>query len=102
MPAWKTHSAPGTPTQAPKHRSPQHSLPERVAAAKAKAQFLGLIEQVSMQRQTVIITKRGKPLVQIVPLDESTGQDPFGCMKGTVKITGDIVGPEPDQWEALG
>jgi prevent-host-death family protein len=78
------------------------SLPyEPVAAAKAKAEFLGLIERVSTERRPVTITKRGKPLVQIVPIDDRASEDPFGCMKGTVRIVGDIVGPEPDIWEAM-
>ncbi|HEV2579203.1 MAG TPA: type II toxin-antitoxin system prevent-host-death family antitoxin [Acidobacteriaceae bacterium] len=72
-----------------------------VAAAKAKAEFLGLIERVSTERRPVTITKRGKPLVQIVPIDSRIIDDPFGCMKGSVKVVGDIVGPEPDLWEAM-
>lgn len=77
-------------------------LPEQpVAAAKAKAEFLGLIERVSAERRPVTITKRGKPLVQIVPIDNRVTDDPFGCMKGSVKVIGDIVGPEPDAWEAM-
>lgn len=91
----------GVARQMPKAGSPSTMLPERVAAAKAKAEFLGLIEQISILRQNVTITKRGKPLVRIVPLEEASHQDPFGCMKGTVKITGDVVGPEPDIWEAM-
>lgn len=75
--------------------------PETVAAAKAKAEFLGLIEKVSTQRRTVTITKRGKPMVRIVPIDNKTSDDPFGCMKGSVQVNGDIVGPEPEIWEAM-
>lgn len=77
-------------------------LPEQpVAAAKAKAEFLGLIERVSTERRPVTITKRGKPLVQIVPIDNRVIDDPFGCLKGSVTVVGDIVGPEPDLWEAM-
>lgn len=75
--------------------------PGPIAAAKAKAHLLQLIDQVSRDGQPVVITKRGKPLVQITPIDEPSVQDPFGCMKGSVNIMGDIVGPEPDVWEAM-
>ena len=79
-----------------------NTLPDQpVAAAKAKAEFLGLIERVSTERRSVTITKRGKPLVQIVPIDNCSIDDPFGCMKGSVKTVGDIVGPELDHWEAM-
>jgi prevent-host-death family protein len=72
-----------------------------IAAAEAKTHLLRLIEEVSRDRVPVTISKRGKALVQLVPLDEAPGGDPFGCMKGTVKILGDIIGPEPDRWEAM-
>lgn len=41
-------------------------------------------------------------MVQIAPLDTGTpAGDIFGCMEGTFAITGDVVGPEPDVWEAM-
>ncbi len=73
-----------------------------IAAAQAKAHLLSIMEEVSQNGIPVIITRRGKPLVQIAPLDPMPpAPDIFGCMKGTVTITGDIVGPEPDEWEAM-
>ncbi len=72
-----------------------------IAAAQAKTHLLRLIDEVSRDGIPVIISKRGKPLVQIAPLDTPPLDDPFGCMKGTVTITGDIIGPEPDVWEAM-
>lgn len=72
-----------------------------IAAAQAKTHLLRLIDEVSRDGIPVVISKRGKPLVQIAPLDTPPLDDPFGCMKGTVTITGDIIGPEPDMWEAM-
>lgn len=76
-----------------KHRSP-------VAAAQAKTHLLALIAQVELDRTPIVITRRRRPIVQIVPMQEEVKSDIFGCMKGTGRITGDIVGPEPDVWEA--
>ncbi len=73
-----------------------------VAAAQAKAHLLSIMDEVHENGIPVIVTKRGKPLVMIAPLEPTPpSPDIFGCMKGTVTITGDIVGPEPDEWEAM-
>ena len=72
-----------------------------VAASKAKAGFLGIIDQVHSERRPVLVSRRGKPIVQIAPLAADSSGDPFGCLKGTVKTHGDVVRSEPDHWDAL-
>lgn len=71
-----------------------------VPAAKAKTHLLPLLYTVHRDRQAITITKRGKPWAQLVPIQTEPRVPQWGCMKGSVKITGDIVGPEPDLWEA--
>ena len=34
-------------------------------------------------------------------MDPPQPRDIIGYMKGTIKITGDIVSPEPDPWDAM-
>jgi len=46
-----------------------------------------------------LITKRGKPAVRLVPLENDI-PDIFGRMKGTVKILADIVSPTGEVWNA--
>ena len=76
--------------------------PLPVGAAQAKTHLLALINEVRQSGTPVIITRRGKPQVQIAPLDFELSQpDIIGCMKGTFQVTGDIIGPEPDAWEAM-
>ena len=73
-----------------------------IGTAQAKAHLLSIMEEVRQNGTPVIVTRRGKPHVQIAPLDAAAPvADIFGCMKGTITITGDIVGPEPDEWDAL-
>jgi len=67
-----------------------------VAASKAKAQLLELLDTVDRKRETILITKRGRPVARLVPLEPRRPADIFGCMKGTFRIIGDVVGPEPD------
>ena len=61
-----------------------------VAAAGFKANCLRLMDEVSRQRKPIIITKSRWP--KLVPV-ESSPLDPFGCMAGTARICGDIIGP---------
>jgi prevent-host-death family protein len=70
-------------------------------AGEFKARCLKVMDQVQKTRETLVITKRGKPVAKLVPADK-TGDDVFGCLKGVVKIVGDIESPVvlPEDWEA--
>ena len=61
-------------------------------AGKFKAQCLAVMDEVQKNRQAVVITKRGKPVAKLVPV-ESTGDEIFGFFQGKGKITGDVVSP---------
>ncbi len=61
-------------------------------AGKFKAQCLAVMDEVQNKRQTVVITKRGKPVAKLVPVD-SAGDEIFGFFQGKGKITGDVVSP---------
>jgi prevent-host-death family protein len=69
-----------------------------VAAADFKANCLRLMDEVAQQRRPIIITKRGKPVAKLVPIEEEP-IDLFGYMAGTAKICGDIISPiDEDEW----
>jgi prevent-host-death family protein len=69
-----------------------------VSAASFKAECLRLLDEVARQRRPIIVTKRGKPVAKLVPVDEEP-IDLFGRMAGTIRICGDIIGPIADlQW----
>ena len=67
-----------------------------VAAAEFKANCLRLMDEVAQQRRPIIITKRGKPVAKLVPVEEQGPIDLFGRMAGTIKICGDIINPIED------
>ena len=67
-----------------------------VSAAEFKANCLRLMDEVARQRRPIIITKRGKPVAKLVPVEEQGPIDLFGRMAGTIKICGDIIGPIED------
>lgn len=66
-----------------------------MAAADFKAHCLRLLDEIAQRRRPIIVTKRGKPVAKLVPV-ESAPIDPFGCMAGTATICGDIIGPIED------
>ncbi len=66
-----------------------------IAAADFKANCLRLMDEVARQRRPIIITKRGKPVAKLMPVEEE-GVSLFGRMAGTIRICGDIVGPIDD------
>ncbi len=74
-----------------------------VAAGEFKAKCLALIDEVHENRIEYVITKRGKPVARIVPLEPiaEAGTRVFGRLKGTVAIAGDILSTG-ESWEADG
>lgn len=71
-------------------------------AGEFKARCLSVMEEVRKNREPVIITKRGKPVVKLVPADKP-GKDLIGRLEGIISISGDIESPiEPaEAWESL-
>ena len=70
-------------------------------AGEFKARCLKVMDQVRATREPVLITKRGRPVARLVPVDRR-GDDIFGCLKGVMEIVGDIESPvvAPEEWEA--
>jgi prevent-host-death family protein len=71
-----------------------------IAAGKFKAQCLKLMDRVKKNRERIIITKRGRPIAQLVPLDEEPARDIFGSLRGLVLEERDIVSPLGESWDA--
>jgi prevent-host-death family protein len=75
-------------------------MDKSIAAGEFKAKCLHLLDEVAKLRAPLVITKRGKPVAKLVPIDDEP-VDIYGCMAGTVRILGDIVGPLDDlEWNA--
>lgn len=73
-----------------------------MAAGKFKVHCLAVMDEVQKKRETIVITKRGKPVVKIVPAVQEKDEI-YGFHKGKGKILGDIVGPilTPEEWGDL-
>lgn len=64
-----------------------------IQAGKFKAECLKIMDEVQAKKYSIIITKRNKPIVKLVPLEEENKSLLFGKMKGTAHIKGDIIQP---------
>ncbi|MCU0835094.1 MAG: type II toxin-antitoxin system prevent-host-death family antitoxin [Chromatiaceae bacterium] len=71
-----------------------------ISAAEFKAKCLKLIDEVAKSHVPLIITKRGKPVAKLAPIDEDTPKSLFGYMRGKGQILGDIVNLPQEPWAA--
>ena len=73
-----------------------------IPAGMFKARCLAIMDEVQAKREAVVITKRGKPVAKLVPVEKEK-DDIFGFFKGKIKVTGDVVSPAltPEEWGDL-
>jgi prevent-host-death family protein len=75
---------------------------KKMAAGSFKANCLAVMDEVQAKHETVVITKRGKPVAKLVPLNTETDEI-YNFLAGKGTITGDIVSPaiSPGEWGEL-
>jgi prevent-host-death family protein len=76
---------------------------KEVAISEFKAKCLGILEEVRKTRKPIRVTRFGKPVAEVVPPSPAKPKARrLGCMVGTGRIVGDIVGSISDEseWEA--
>jgi prevent-host-death family protein len=73
-----------------------------MAAGSFKANCLAVMDEVQAKHETVIITKHGKPVAKLVPVNAVTDEI-YGFLAGKGRITGDVVAPalSPKGWGDL-
>ncbi|MGA1796118.1 MAG: type II toxin-antitoxin system Phd/YefM family antitoxin [bacterium] len=70
---------------------------ETLSVSKFKAICLSVLEDVKMKKKRVLITKRGEPIAEIIPVNNQKEEIP---LKDTVTFIGDILSPvADDEWE---
>ncbi len=74
----------------------------QMRASVFKARCLSIMNDVQATGEPVIVTKRGTPVVKVVPV-EPRKNNLFGFMAGEFKITGDIESPVVPlkQWKVM-
>ena len=76
---------------------------KRVPATEFKARCLELMDRVSEKRETYVITKRGKAVAKLVPVEWKRRELLFGRLRGMAEEVGDIVSPvvPASAWKTL-
>lgn len=71
-------------------------MAKTIPAAKFKEQCLALLDRVGPEG--IVITKHGRPVAKLIPVGGESA-DLIGCLKGKLKIKGDIMGTGT-RWDA--
>jgi prevent-host-death family protein len=77
-----------------------------IPAGEFKAKCLAIMDEVQSRGESIVITKRGKPIVRVTPLESASAAEPrpiFGAMRGMAVIAGDIVKSpySEEEWERM-
>lgn len=73
-----------------------------VSVTEFKAHCLELLNDVARTGEPVILTKHGRPTAMVVPPPAESGKKwRLGFFRDSAKVTGDIVAPVDEPWEAL-
>ena len=65
-----------------------------IPAGRLKADCLALLDEVVATGVTLVVTKRGKPGAQVIPIAPSRG------LAGSIRRGRDLVSPSGDTWDA--
>ena len=74
----------------------------QIPAAEFKANFLKIMDEVERTHDPVVITKRGRPVAKLVPVERPGAKRKplFGYMADEAAILGDVVNMPKTIWEA--
>jgi prevent-host-death family protein len=67
-----------------------------VTAREFKAKCQSLLDEVAVTGLCIVVTKRGKPIAKIVPVDDEESSS----LGGSVLWEKDVVSPVGDAWDA--
>ena len=67
-----------------------------VPAGEFKAKCLALLDDVALTGRTLVVTKRGKPVARVSPVESQEPPD----LRGSILWEKDIVAPIDEEWDA--
>jgi prevent-host-death family protein len=76
------------------------AMSRMIKASEFKAKCLALLDEVEETGDRLVITKKGKPVADVVP-HKPAKRNLIGLLKGRGEILGDIISPIDVEWEAL-
>jgi prevent-host-death family protein len=75
---------------------------KKMPAGSFKTNCLAVMDEVRAKRETVVITKHGKPVAKLVPITTETDEI-YNFLADKGVVTGDIVSPaiSSEEWGEL-
>jgi prevent-host-death family protein len=75
---------------------------KKMAAGCFKTNCLAVMDEVQAKHETVVITKHGKPVAKLVPI-QTEKDEIYNFLAGKGSISGDVVSPaiSPQEWGEL-
>ena len=75
---------------------------KKMPAGSFKTHCLAVMDEVQAKRESVVITKYGKPVAKLVPVN-GEADDIYNFLAGKGSITGDVVSPAltTEEWGDL-
>ena len=73
-------------------------MTRHIKASEFKAKCLALMDEVERTGKPLIITKKGKPVAELVPHKTKKKPELLGLLKDSLFITGDIISPVDVDW----
>ena len=70
----------------------------QITASRFKAECLGLLDEVAATGQELVVTKRGKPVARVVPVEEAPPL--LGSVTYAVSDE-ELIAPIDEPWAAL-
>ncbi len=70
-----------------------------ISAEELESKCLELLDQVAEEGRSFVITKDGRPIVKLIPMPPEV--EPFGALRGSGMVLGDIVSPVENDSVAL-
>ena len=69
-----------------------------IAAGEFKAKCLEILDRVARNGDAIVVTKRGRPVARVVPVEPTARRS----LRGSVRYRADIVEPFGDEWTVDG
>jgi len=75
---------------------------KKMPAGSFKTNCLAVMDEVQTKRETVVITKHGKPVAKLVPVDQQTDEI-YNFLAGKGNIAGNVISPalSLEEWGEL-
>jgi prevent-host-death family protein len=75
---------------------------KKMPAGSFKTKCLAVMDEVQAKHETVVITKHGKPVAKLVPVNTETDEI-YNFLEGKGTVAGDVVSPaiSSEEWGNL-